>query len=123
MVVLRTIAKDASSCSLFVIVALELYDNQLTGELPTSFQYMTDLEMVNLNGNELWGPLPTELGALSKLDILDLSYNEFSGIIPTETGMLSNLGTYFGDPVGGVARWLVLTLTHISYSESETQRQ
>jgi len=73
-------------------VALELYDNQLTGQLPTTFQYMTDLEMLNLDGNSLWGPLPTELGALTNLDILNLSNNSFSGTIPTETGLLANLG-------------------------------
>jgi Leucine-rich repeat (LRR) protein len=80
------------------VVVLELYDNQLTGQLPTTFQYLTDLEMLNLDGNKFWGPLPTEFGALTKLDILDLSNNELSGTIPTEIGLLTNLGMWLRTP-------------------------
>ena len=47
--------------------------------------------MLNLWDNELSGEIPAELGSLSNLGILYLSGNALSGEIPAELGSLSNL--------------------------------
>lgn len=93
-------------------VALELYDNQLTGQLPNSFQYLTSLETLNLDGNGLRGPFPTELGAMTHLKTLNLSKNNLSGIIPTEVGLLSNLCKCTMDALH-IAKY-TLIVSHIS---------
>jgi Leucine-rich repeat (LRR) protein len=77
--------------SRFTVVALELFDNQLTGELPSNLQYLTSLKTLNLDGNDFWGPLPTELWKMTVLETLDLSNNDLSGTVPTEFGRLSSL--------------------------------
>jgi len=71
--------------------ALELYDNKLTGSIPTSFSKMTLLETLNLSGNKLSGSLRGQIDNLGSLSNLDLSSNNFVGDLPAELGNLSNL--------------------------------
>nr|KYP51494.1 Receptor-like protein kinase At3g21340 family [Cajanus cajan] len=64
------------------IISLNLSSSKLTGEINTSFSYLTELEFLNLSHNELEGPLPEFLAELPKLKVLTLTGNKLSGPIP-----------------------------------------
>lgn len=73
---------------------MELYDNKLSGLVPSSLEYLTNIETLNLDGNSFYGPLPPALWSMHGLVSLDLSGNQFLGSVPTEIGLLTNLCTY-----------------------------
>ena len=61
---------------------LDLYNNGLTGEIPSSIGSLINLERIFLANNQLSGTIPTELGELTNLYYLDFSNNLLSGLIP-----------------------------------------
>ena len=71
--------------------SLELYDNKLTGSIPTTFSNMTKLDSLDLSGNSLSGSIRSQLGDLQTLRSLDLSSNKFEGNVPTDIGLLTKL--------------------------------
>ena len=73
------------------VTDLDLYNNNLTGSIPTQLGNLSELEVLHLNHNKLTGSIPTEIGNLSNLTELWLQSNRLSGSIPTEIGNLSNL--------------------------------
>ena len=66
------------------LIELDLGINQLTGEIPSEFGNLTNLTFLNLYANELTGEIPSELGNLTNLTQLGLSYNQLSGEIPQQ---------------------------------------
>ncbi|KAH0701514.1 hypothetical protein KY285_015792 [Solanum tuberosum] len=62
--------------------SLNLYENQLYGELPIAIANSPNLYELKLFGNRLNGTLPKDLGKFSPLVWIDVSNNEFSGEIP-----------------------------------------
>ncbi|CAI9784403.1 unnamed protein product [Fraxinus pennsylvanica] len=62
--------------------SLNLYENQLDGQIPESIANSTNLYELRLFENHLIGSLPNELGKNSALQTLDVSYNNLSGKIP-----------------------------------------
>ena len=70
---------------------LGLYDNQLSGSIPTQLGDLTNLESLSLQDNQLTGPIPEELGKLTELDWLSLNHNDLSGEIPPALGNLASL--------------------------------
>ena len=60
---------------------LSLYDNELSGEIPSELGRLTNLRALRLDGNELSGEIPPELGSLTNLEELYLG-NELRGCIP-----------------------------------------
>jgi Leucine-rich repeat (LRR) protein len=48
----------------------DLSNNQLTGRITKSIQYLINLEDLKLNDNQLSGTIPQELAALPKLNYL-----------------------------------------------------
>ena len=68
-----------------------LYNNQLTGEIPTELGQLANLTDLSLSWNQLTGRIPTELGQLTNLTDLWLNGNQLTGEIPTELGQLANL--------------------------------
>ena len=66
-----------------------LRDNSLDG--PISGGLTWDLEILDLSNNRLTGPIPSTLGWLTELRTLDLSSNQLSGEILPELGELPNL--------------------------------
>ena len=73
------------------LVRLDLRDNTLTGDIPSSFGDMTNLIFLYLHNNDLDGGIPSELGGMSSLRYLWLHSNELSGNIPSGLGDLDNL--------------------------------
>jgi photosystem II stability/assembly factor-like uncharacterized protein/Leucine-rich repeat (LRR) protein len=73
------------------VIALDLSNNQLSGNLPAALGDLSNLEKIYFSGNSLTGAIPAELGALSSLKQLDLSFNQLSGSIPAELGNLTSL--------------------------------
>ena len=77
--------------SLANLRTLALQDNKLTGPIPPELGNLANLEELSLWGNQLTGEIPTELGNLSNLVELSLYRNQLTGEIPPELGSLSNL--------------------------------
>ena len=73
------------------VVTLILYDNNLSGEIPSELVSLENLVALDLGRNKLSGVIPPDLGSLSSLTYLDLSWNNLSGEIPAELARLSNL--------------------------------
>ncbi|KAI8822813.1 hypothetical protein BJ741DRAFT_86809 [Chytriomyces cf. hyalinus JEL632] len=71
----------------------DLFNNQLTGTIPTELGQLTSLTQLYLSSNQLTGSIPTELGRLTSLNTLSLSSNQLTGSIPTELGRLTSLKT------------------------------
>ena len=77
---------------LFITDYLILYNNDLTGVIPTELGLLSNLSVLGLEFNQLSGTISTELGLMSNLSALYLNSNQLSGTILTELGLLSNLG-------------------------------
>jgi len=77
--------------SLVNLAVLHLYDNNLSGNIPTKIGNLTGLTQLDLGGNQLNGIIPIELGTLTNLTSLDLYYNQLTGKIPLSLGDLQNL--------------------------------
>jgi len=75
---------DRVSCDGGHVSALELYENQLTGEIPSELGNLSNLTGLDLSGNPLTGEIPSELGKLSNLECLYLYSNQLTGEIPSE---------------------------------------
>ena len=52
----------------FKITNLNLYDNQLTGEIPPEIGDLTNLSNLNLSSNQLSGEIPPEIGKITNLN-------------------------------------------------------
>eukprot|EP00980_Cylindrotheca_fusiformis_P013819 scaffold3579_cov168-Cylindrotheca_fusiformis.AAC.4 len=72
---------------------LELWSNNLSGQLPTELFGLTDLTALNLGDNRLTGSIPTNVFELTNLRSLDLGRNGLSGDIPPQIGYLPLLGS------------------------------
>ena len=73
------------------LTELWLSGNQVSGVLPASLGNRTNLRVLDLDDNALSGSLPTWLGGLTNLEILTLGNNQFSGVLPSWLGNLTNL--------------------------------
>ena len=77
------------------VVELNLYGNQLSGEIPPELGSVDSLLWLELGGNQLSGEIPPELGSLDDLEFLFLANNQLSGEIPAELGALTYLQGLF----------------------------
>ena len=73
------------------VTGVDLYRNQLSGEIPPALGDLSNLEILEFDRNLLEGEIPAALGILSNLEILNLYWNQLSGEIPPALGDLSNL--------------------------------
>ena len=73
--------------------SLALSGNELSGEIPSEWGDLANLQLLFLGGNQLSGEIPSQLGNLANMVSLDLSYNQLGGEIPSELGNLANLHT------------------------------
>ncbi|KAJ6378897.1 hypothetical protein OIU78_029003 [Salix suchowensis] len=70
---------------------LFLDTNKLTGSIPFTLRYFSQLEKMYLSDNLISGPIPPSIGKLVMVTKLDLHGNNFTGRIPTGFGNLKNL--------------------------------
>lgn len=73
---------------------LDLFDNNLAGELPVSVALLVDLRVLWLNDNKLTSLPGDALGSIPSLVMLYLQYNEFTGPIPDTLLANGILGTF-----------------------------
>ena len=70
---------------------LDLSNNQLSGQIPTSLGALKALKLFNISSNKLSGKIPTSFGDLENIETLDLSHNKLSGSIPPTLTKLQQL--------------------------------
>ena len=73
------------------VVALDLANNNLKGNLPLTVGNLTNLEYLDLSDNDLWGRMPRELRKFDDLKYLDLSGNDFKGKLPMTLNRMTDL--------------------------------
>ncbi|KAL7601123.1 hypothetical protein Lser_V15G23872 [Lactuca serriola] len=73
---------NVSECAQFSLETLNLNDNMLLGEVPSSLGRLKALRELNLGGNELTGNIPEVVGTLTSLRELRLDDNHLTGSIP-----------------------------------------
>nr|XP_017252031.1 PREDICTED: probable LRR receptor-like serine/threonine-protein kinase At3g47570 [Daucus carota subsp. sativus] len=64
------------------LVTLDVWNNRLTGEIPTTLGDCVMLEGLYMGGNLFQGRIPSSFKSLKSLHNLDLSSNNISGDIP-----------------------------------------
>ncbi|KAL6134901.1 hypothetical protein ACLB2K_067129 [Fragaria x ananassa] len=70
---------------------LQLFQNNLTGEIPVSIWKIQTLQYVHLYMNNLTGELPLEMTELKQLKNITLYNNQFYGVVPQALGINSSL--------------------------------
>lgn len=73
------------------LISLDLRNNFLIGSIPSSLGLLSFLKYMRLNGNSLSGEIPQLIGNLTSLVQMDLHFNSLSGSIPTSLGNLKSL--------------------------------
>ncbi len=73
------------------VTELNLENNDLQGNIPSTISNLSSLESLNLSNNTLTGEIPASLGALIELTYLSLHHNNLSGTLSPSLGSLSNL--------------------------------
>jgi Leucine-rich repeat (LRR) protein len=79
--------------SLSDLVDLSLQGTNRNGTIPGELGLLSNLVLLDLAGNQLTGEIPDDLGALSNLTFLLLKDNKLIGEIPSSLGKLSQLNT------------------------------
>ena len=91
------------------VTQLNLYGNQLSGDIPVELGNLVDLEWLFLHNNQLSGDIPATLGRPTYLEVLDLSDNQLTGAIPPELASLTELRSLTLDRnqlTGEIPDWL-----------------
>ena len=70
---------------------LNLFNNTLTGTIPTCVGLLTNLQNFAMEFNSLSGTIPSSIGYLYNLTLLDLDGNQFTGTLPWELGNITKL--------------------------------
>lgn len=88
----KTIGTTLTFGDLKTITSISLNNNpNLTGSIPPSIQYFSNLTVLSLYNDNLSGEIPSELGSLTQLERLSIQDNRLTGEIPKELGNLINL--------------------------------
>ncbi|KAL3912112.1 MAG: hypothetical protein SGILL_007015 [Bacillariaceae sp.] len=86
--------KGVTCDSTYVVIALDLKENALSGSIPPEIKLVRYLQSLTLSGNAIGGNLPVALAEMSELVDLQLSGNELAGPVPPEYGSLDMLTTF-----------------------------
>ncbi|KAK3404374.1 hypothetical protein EUGRSUZ_G00996 [Eucalyptus grandis] len=73
------------------LTILDLFHNNLYGEIPPSIRNLSHLAELHLVGNQLSGTILPQLMNLTQLGLLNLKQNKFYGEIPSSIHQLQNL--------------------------------
>ncbi|XP_022888504.1 LRR receptor-like serine/threonine-protein kinase ERL2 [Olea europaea var. sylvestris] len=101
----------------FIILMLDLSDNQLEGELPNCWINMSELAVLDLANNKFLGKIPLTLGSLDQLEILHLRNNNFIGELPSTLKNCTRLRTLdVGENklTGNIPAWIGTHLTSLT---------
>jgi Leucine-rich repeat (LRR) protein len=106
------------------LINLDLSSNNVIGEIPATIGDLSLLQSLVLDNNILVGQIPETLGSASALVTLNLGFNRFSGPIPSSIGNLQQLQTLeLNDNKlrQGIPAglWTIGTLTRIQVSNNE----
>ncbi|KAK6121246.1 hypothetical protein DH2020_045020 [Rehmannia glutinosa] len=82
---------DGISCSNSRVVSITLASFNLSGQLSSDIEGLSELQTLILVGCGFSGPIPPSIGSLQQLVYLSLNSNNFVGEIPPSIGSLSNL--------------------------------
>ena len=74
-----------------IVNLIDLYSNNLWGEIPDGITNLSTLGTLNLSQNQLTGKIPENIGAMQGLETFDLSCNHFSGPIPPSMSSITSL--------------------------------
>ena len=93
---------------------INLYDNNLSGTLPSSLKNLTSIYHLYLNSNNLTGTIPQELSMMSNLHVIDLSRNNLSGEFPQKpfetwmnrAGTRANFNFFENNFSGPIPEWV-----------------
>ncbi|PWK25759.1 hypothetical protein LX92_00502 [Maribacter polysiphoniae] len=70
---------------------LNLAFNRLNGEIPEGITSLKHLKVLRMGKNSLTGSIPENIGNLQSLEILELLDNDLSGELPSSIGKLVNI--------------------------------
>lgn len=73
------------------VKGIDLWQNNLEGQIPGTIASLSFLEELYLSDNQLFGSVPPELGSLLNLKLLWLNGNQLSGPVPSELLNLTEL--------------------------------
>jgi len=73
------------------VEAINLFKNNLKGEIPENISKLENLKSLNLAFNGINGELPSSITELKELRVLKVEMNLLRGELPTEMGDLRNL--------------------------------
>ena len=73
------------------VTLVEMYGNNLVGDLPASITNLSYLSELCLTANEVSGSIPQSISNMTALEKLSLDHNQLSGTIPEELALLPNL--------------------------------
>ena len=84
---------------------MDISENKLSGEIPSSLSSCTSLEYLYIESNFFQGVIPTSLSTSRGIQVMDLSRNKFSDQIPNFLDKLSlkNLNLSFNDFEGEIS--------------------
>jgi len=77
------------------VMALDLFDNNLSGSLPNEIEALTELTYLDLGYNLIGDSIPSSLSTLNKLNTVLLDNNSFMGNIPTFFGYMESLSILY----------------------------
>ncbi|KAK9107806.1 hypothetical protein Syun_023817 [Stephania yunnanensis] len=96
---------------------MDLSNNNLTGHIPPSLGNMSSLHFLYLYANMLSSSIPQEIGNMGSIGVIELSKNFLTGSIPSSMGKLKNL--YRIDmavnKLTGALPTAILNLTELNY--------
>uniref|UniRef100_M8D6Q8 LRR receptor-like serine/threonine-protein kinase GSO2 n=1 Tax=Aegilops tauschii TaxID=37682 RepID=M8D6Q8_AEGTA len=84
-----------------LIKVIDLHDNQLSGELNTSFWNMPSLSALNLAGNRITGKIDQHICSFTEIILLDLSRNSLTGSVPNSCFIVLNFLNLTGNSLSG----------------------
>ncbi|KAM3747298.1 hypothetical protein ACB098_05G024700 [Castanea mollissima] len=71
--------------------SLRLQNNNISGDIPSSFKNCSNFGLIDIGNNHLTGIIPPWIGEMTNLLVLRLRSNEFKGHIPPQICQLSSL--------------------------------
>ncbi|VAH53237.1 unnamed protein product [Triticum turgidum subsp. durum] len=105
-----TLPHDLAGQSISVI---DLQDNELSGELDTSFWNLPYLLALNVAGNRLTGKIDEHICGFTRILLLDLSHNNLTGSVPNSCFIVLNFLNLTGNSLSGDISFLLFNTSSL----------